>query len=83
MPPLAADGMGRALPRPEREIFGLYDMPARPIAADDMKRSVALIKTRDARTGRIARGPTIPVGVQSRLVECLGAPCLPLGMPAT
>ncbi len=86
LPVIDADGMGRAFPELQMETFGVYGVPAAPMAIANEFGDTVLIQTHsDRMTEWIARGVTIRMGGQTSIAEYAmdGASAKRVSIPGT
>jgi DUF917 family protein len=70
LPIVDADGMGRAFPQLEMETFGVYGVPAAPLAVSNEYGESCIVHAKDNRTVEwLARGVTIRMGGCAYIAE--------------
>jgi DUF917 family protein len=71
LPVVDGDGMGRAFPELQMETFGVYGVPASPLAIADERGHTAIVDTGtdNHRTEWFARGLTIRMGGSAHIAE--------------
>jgi len=86
LPVVDADGMGRAFPELQMETFGVYGVPAPPLAiVNEFGDSVVIEAHSDRMAEWIARGVTIRMGGQTSIAEYAmdGATAKRVSIPGT